>query len=47
MSIWVNESVSLIIEHEYYRELLGSHAAVRDIEEDAPEADQAGEKVYE
>jgi alkylation response protein AidB-like acyl-CoA dehydrogenase len=47
--IWTgtNEVMSLIIEHEYYRELLGSHAAVRDVEEDAAEADRADEKVYE
>jgi acyl-CoA dehydrogenase len=47
--IWTgtNEVMSLIIEHEYYRELLRSQAAVRDVEEDAPEADQAEEKVYE
>jgi acyl-CoA dehydrogenase len=47
--IWTgtNEVMSLIIEHEYYRELLGSHAVVRDIEEDAPEADQVEEKIFE
>jgi hypothetical protein len=42
-----NEVMSLIIEHEYYRELLGSRAAVRDIEGDAAEADLGDEKVYE
>jgi alkylation response protein AidB-like acyl-CoA dehydrogenase len=47
--IWTgtNEIMDLIIQHEYYRELLGSRAAVRDVEEDAAEADQAEEKVYE
>jgi acyl-CoA dehydrogenase len=47
--IWTgtNEVMSLIVEHEYYRELLGGRAVVRDIEEDAPEADQTQEKVYE
>jgi acyl-CoA dehydrogenase len=47
--IWTgtNEVMSLIIEHEYYRELLGSRAMVRDIEQDAAEAEQAEEKVYE
>jgi acyl-CoA dehydrogenase len=47
--IWTgtNEVMSLIIEHEYYRELLDKRAAVRDIEKDAPEADLAEEKVYE
>ena len=47
--IWTgtNEIMSLIIEHEYYRELLAGQAGVRDVEADAPEADVAGEKVYE
>jgi acyl-CoA dehydrogenase len=47
--IWTgtNEIMSLIIEHEYYRELLAGKATVRDVEADAPEADLAGEKVYE
>jgi acyl-CoA dehydrogenase len=47
--IWTgtNEVMSLIVEHEYYRELLGRRAVVRDVEKDAPEADQAEEKVYE
>jgi hypothetical protein len=49
ITIWTgtNEIMSLIIEHEYYRELLGGPAGVRDVEADAPEADLAGEKVYE
>ena len=47
--IWTgtNEVLSLIVEHEYYRELLGSRGVVRDVEEDAMEADRAEEKVYE
>jgi acyl-CoA dehydrogenase len=47
--IWTgtNEIMSLIIEHEYYRELLAGPSSVRDVEADAPEADLAGEKVYE
>jgi acyl-CoA dehydrogenase len=47
--IWTgtNEIMDLIIQHEYYRELLDSRARVRDVEEDAAEADQAEEKVYE
>jgi len=47
--IWTgtNEVMDLIIQHEYYRELLGSRAAVRDVEEDAEEAGRAEEKVYE
>jgi acyl-CoA dehydrogenase len=47
--IWTgtNEVMDLIIQHEYYRELLASQAAVRDVESDAPEADRDEEKVYE
>jgi hypothetical protein len=47
--IWTgtNEVMDLIIQHEYYRELLGRGEAVRDVEADAPEADLSDEKVYE
>jgi hypothetical protein len=47
--IWTgtNEIMDLIIQHEYYKELLGSRATVRDVEEDAAEAGLAEEKVYE
>jgi acyl-CoA dehydrogenase len=47
--IWTgtNEVMSLIIEHEYYRELLAQPATVRNVEEDAAQAGQAEEKVYE
>jgi alkylation response protein AidB-like acyl-CoA dehydrogenase len=47
--IWTgtNEIMSLIIEHEYYRELLAEREATRDVEADAREADLAGEKIYE
>ena len=47
--IWTgtNEIMSLIIEHEYYRELLAGRAGVRDVEADAPEAGRTDEKVYE
>jgi acyl-CoA dehydrogenase len=47
--IWTgtNEVMSLIIEHEYYRELLGSRAVVRDVEGDAAEAERIDEKIYE
>ncbi|MBN1659733.1 MAG: acyl-CoA/acyl-ACP dehydrogenase [Anaerolineae bacterium] len=47
--IWTgtNEIMASIIEHEYYRELLGRGAVVRDVEEDAPDADRVEEKVYE
>jgi hypothetical protein len=39
--------MDLIIQHEYYRELLGRGAVVRPVEEDSAEADRAEEKVYE
>jgi acyl-CoA dehydrogenase len=47
--IWTgtNEIMDLIIEHEYYREVLGARAATRDVEADAPEADLSDEKIYE
>lgn len=47
--IWTgtNEVMSLIIQHEYYRELLGTPQTGRDVEGDAAEADRADEKVYE
>ena len=47
--IWTgtNEIMDLIIQHEYYRELLARRAAVRDVEADAPEAGQTDEKVYQ
>ncbi|HET90632.1 MAG TPA: acyl-CoA dehydrogenase, partial [Chloroflexi bacterium] len=48
--IWTgtNEVMDLIIQHEYYKELLGGppEAWGRDVEPDAPEAGSA-EKVYE
>jgi alkylation response protein AidB-like acyl-CoA dehydrogenase len=45
--IWAgtSEIMSLIIQHEYYREL-GMAPPARDIEADAPDADVEGEKVY-
>ena len=47
--IWTgtNEIMDLIIQHEYYKELLSRGRAVRDVEEDAAEANRAEEKVYE
>ena len=47
--IWTgtNEVMSLIIQHEYYKELLGGRAATRDVEKDAEEAERTEEKVYE
>jgi len=47
--IWTgtNEVMDLIIQHEYYREVLTPQPQVRDTERDAPEADRDAEKVYE
>ncbi len=47
--IWTgtNEIMDLIIQHEYYRELQKEGFKGRDIELDAPEADQEDEKIYE
>ncbi len=47
--IWTgtNEIMDLIIQHEYYKEVLGEEVRRRDVESDAPEAEQLGEKVYE
>jgi acyl-CoA dehydrogenase len=47
--IWTgtNEVMDLIIQHEYYKELLPGRPDVRDVEPDAPEAEQTEEKVYE
>ncbi len=49
MTIWTgtNEIMDLVIQHEYYRELLSAPLSGRDVEADAPHADTAGEKVYE
>ncbi|MEA3341036.1 MAG: acyl-CoA dehydrogenase family protein, partial [Chloroflexota bacterium] len=47
--IWTgtNEVMDLIIQHEYYKELLAGRPGVRDVEPDAPEAEQIDEKIYE
>jgi hypothetical protein len=47
--IWTgtNEIMDLLIQHEYYREILTQGPAGRDLEMDAAEADRAEEKVYE
>ena len=49
IQIWTgtNEIMSLLIQHEYYRELLGDPSPGRMIEADAEEAAQDDEKVYE
>ena len=47
--IWTgtNEIMDLIIQHEYYKELARDGFKGRDIEFDAPEAEQVDEKIYE
>ena len=49
MTIWTgtNEIMDLVIQHEYFRELLGGASSARDVEADAPNAQVDGEKVYE
>lgn len=49
MTIWTgtNEIMNLVIQHEYYRELLARPSPARDVEADAVNADAEGEKVYE
>jgi len=49
MTIWTgtNEIMNLVIQHEYYRELLSNITSTRDVEADALNADAEGEKVYE
>ncbi len=47
--IWTgtNEVMNLIIQHEYYRDLLARGDEGRDVEGDAEEAEEVEEKVYE
>ena len=47
--IWTgtNEVMNLIIQHEYYRDLVTSRDESRDVEGDALEAEEMEEKVYE
>ncbi len=49
MMIWTgtNEIMDLVVQHEYYRELLGGAGTARDVEQDAENADADGEKIYE
>jgi acyl-CoA dehydrogenase len=49
MSIWTgtNEIMNLIIQHEYYYEVLAATGQTRDSERDAPESDAEDEKIYE
>ncbi len=47
--IWTgtNEIMNLIIQHEYYKEVLAEQDRIRNVEMDAPEADARDEKIYE
>ncbi|HNR95657.1 MAG TPA: acyl-CoA dehydrogenase family protein [Anaerolineae bacterium] len=47
--IWTgtNEVMDLVIQHEYYKELLGKGPSGRDVEPDAAQAERSDEKVYE
>jgi len=47
--IWTgtNEIMNLLIQHEYYRELMGEPAGKRDVEADALHGDAEEEKIYE
>jgi alkylation response protein AidB-like acyl-CoA dehydrogenase len=49
LSIWTgtNEVMSLIIQHEFYKELAEKVQGKRDVEFDAPEAFNEEEKIYE
>ncbi len=49
MMIWTgtNEIMSLVIQHEYYKELVSTRPTARDVEDDAENAEAEGEKVYE
>lgn len=49
MMIWTgtNEIMNLVIQHEYYKELLATAPQARNVEQDAENADIEGEKVYE
>jgi acyl-CoA dehydrogenase len=49
MTIWTgtNEIMNLVIQHEYFKELLSSTSTSRDVESDALNADAQEEKVYE
>ena len=49
MTIWTgtNEIMNLVIQHEYYKELLATTSTAREVEADALNANAEGEKVYE
>jgi acyl-CoA dehydrogenase len=48
MMIWTgtNEIMNLVIQHEYYKELLATPPSARNVELDAVNAETEGEKVY-
>ncbi len=39
--------MNLVIQHEYYKELLTSKSTARDVEADALNSDNADEKIFE
>jgi acyl-CoA dehydrogenase len=49
MMIWTgtNEIMNLIIQHEYFKEILEKDGKIRDVENDAPESGARDEKIYE
>jgi hypothetical protein len=49
MTIWTgtNEIMNLVIQHEYYKEILSTTPATRDVEGDAQNAYAQDEKIYE
>ncbi len=49
MMIWTgtNEIMNLVIQHEYYREILAGGERTREVEADAAEAEREEEKVFE
>jgi hypothetical protein len=48
MMIWTGttEVMNLIIQHEYYKEVLKPDESIRDVESDAEEAFAEDEKIY-
>ena len=49
MTIWTgtNEIMNLVIQHEYYKELLAAPQVARNVETDALNSDVEGEKIFE
>jgi acyl-CoA dehydrogenase len=47
--IWTgtNEIMSLLIQHEFYREVLKRESDARDVEKDAMDLEGEEEKIYE